>query len=96
MRELTDEKIAQYLATTEAALAKLRVAPPEPSHLRDAADDLLGMARAYFADAGDFARKGDLVNAFACVNYAHGWLDAGARLGFWDVGRDDRLFSLSR
>ena len=52
------------------------------------------MARAYFVDAKDFADKGDLVNAFACVNYAHGWLDSGARIGLFDVGGDDRLFTL--
>jgi hypothetical protein len=53
------------------------------------------MARAYFADANHFFAEGDYVNAFACVNYAHGWLDAGARLGLFDVGRDDALFTLS-
>jgi hypothetical protein len=52
------------------------------------------MARAYFEDAKDFARKGDLVNAFACVNYSHGWLDSGARIGLFDVGGDDKLFTL--
>ena len=41
------------------------------------------------------AEKGDLVNAFASVNYAHGWLDAGARLGLFDVGLDDKLFTLA-
>jgi hypothetical protein len=53
------------------------------------------MAEAYFKDANHFFAEGDLVNAFACVNYAHGWLDAGARLGLFDVGRDDVLFTLS-
>jgi len=54
------------------------------------------MARSYFEDARHFRAKGDFVNAFACVNYAHGWLDAGARLGLFDVGADDTLFTLSR
>jgi hypothetical protein len=53
------------------------------------------MAKAYFEDAKHFRETGDFVNAFACVNYAHGWLDAGARLGLFDVGGDDRLFTLS-
>lgn len=96
MKELTDAKIAKYLDTTQRALDKLKVAPPAPSHLRDVADDFLKMANAYHADARHFARAGDYVNAFACVNYAHGWLDAGARLGLWDVGGDDVLFTLSR
>jgi hypothetical protein len=96
MKELTDEKIAKYLDITARALAKVKVAPPEPSHLRDVAKDFLHMATSYHNDAKHFAAQGDHVNAFACVNYAHGWLDAGARLGLWDVGGDDVLFTLSR
>lgn len=93
---LTDAKIGKYLDTTARALAKLKVAPPKPSHFRDVADDFLKMANAYYADAKHFASVGDYVNAFACVNYSHGWLDAGARLGLWDVGGDDVLFTLQR
>lgn len=96
MKDLSDEKIAKYLDITARALGKVKVAPPEPSHLRDVAADFLKMATSYHADAKHFAAKGDYVNAFACVNYAHGWLDAGARLGLWDVGGDDVLFTLSR
>ena len=33
-----------------------------------------------YDDAIHFAAKGDLVNAFAAVNYAHGWLDARAAI----------------
>lgn len=96
MKELTAEKVETYLDVTARALAKLKVAPPTPSHLKDVADDFLQMATSYHADAKHFAGVGDHVNAFACCNYAHGWLDAGARLGLWDVGQDDVLFTLSR
>ncbi len=73
----------------------MKVAPPNRSFHRTVADDFYKMAKAYFDDAGHFFEKDDLVNAFACVNYAHGWLDAGARLGLFDVGEDDQLFTLS-
>lgn len=96
LKHLTDEKIAKYLDTTKRALDKLVVAPPTPSHLKDIADDYLKMANAYFDDAKHFAAAGDYVNSFACVNYAHGWLDAGARLGLWDVNGDDVLFTLQK
>ena len=33
------------------------------------------------------------VNAFAALNYAHGWLDSGARIGLFDV-KDSRLFTV--
>jgi len=91
---LDNARVQKYLAITSEALAKLKVAAPERSFNRRLADDFLTMARSYFDDAKEFARKGDLVNAFACVNYAHGWLDCGARIGLFDVGTDDRLFTL--
>ena len=91
---LTEERVEKYIDLTARALAKLKVAAPERSFGRRLADDFLSMARSYFSDAQDFANKGDLVNAFACINYAHGWLDCGARMGLFDVGGDDRLFTL--
>ena len=59
------------------------------------ADDFVTMARAYCADAKHFRDAGELDKALANINYAHGWLDAGARLGLFDVGGDDQLFTLS-
>jgi hypothetical protein len=88
------ERVEKYISLTSNALAKLKVAAPERSFNRRLAEDFLTMARSYFEDAKEFARKGDLVNAFACVNYAHGWLDSGARIGLFDVGGDDQLFTL--
>jgi len=46
-------------------------------------------------DARSFAREGNYVNAYGAVNYAHGWIDAGARLGLFDVDEDDSLFTLA-
>jgi len=83
------------IALTEKALGKASPAPPVPSHLRKVAEDFLSMARAYYEDAKHFRDNGELEKALANVNYAHGWLDAGARLGLFDVGGDDQLFTLS-
>jgi len=83
------------LALTEKALAKVTLAPPKRSHLRKVAEDFLTMARSYYEDAKHFRDRGELDKALANVNYAHGWLDAGARIGLFDVGEDDRLFTLS-
>jgi hypothetical protein len=91
---ISEERVERYIKLTSDALNKAKIAPPEKSFNRKLADDFMKMARAYFEDAKDFAAKGDLVNAFACINYAHGWLDSGARLGLFDVGGDDRLFTL--
>jgi hypothetical protein len=91
---LTEERVERYIKLTSKALDKVKIVAPEKSFNRKLADDFMKMARAYFEDARDFADKGDLVNAFACVNYAHGWLDSGARIGLFDVGGDDQLFTL--
>ncbi|MBI0582653.1 MAG: DUF357 domain-containing protein [Methanomassiliicoccus sp.] len=91
---ITGEKIDKYLDTTKRALAKLKIAAPPRSFGRRMAEDFLTMATAYYDDAVHFRSVGDLVNAFASVNYAHGWLDCGARIGLFDVGEDDKLFTL--
>lgn len=94
LKTVTDAKIEKYLDTTRRAFEKVRIVAPEPSWAHRTAKDFLCMAESYYRDAKDFHARGDHVNAFACVNYAHGWLDAGARLGVFDVGQDDVLFTL--
>jgi hypothetical protein len=88
-------KTEKDIDLTGRALEKIKILAPERSHLRKIADDYLTMARAYYEDAKHFYDKGDYLNAFGCVNYAHGWLDAGARQGIFDVGGDDQLFTLA-
>ena len=87
--------VEKDIALTERALAKVTIAAPARSHLRKVAEDFLSMARAYTEDAKHFRDKGELEKALANVNYAHGWLDAGARIGLFDVGGDDTLFTLA-
>lgn len=91
---ITDAKINKYLDITKKALEKLRVVAPERSFSKRMADDFLNMALSYYSDAKHFCENGDFVNAFAAVNYAHGWIDCGARIGLWDVNQDDQLFTL--
>lgn len=92
--KISAEKIEVYLQTTARALDVLKISPPERSFGIKMAEDFLIMARSYYQDALHFRSQGDLVNAFASVNYAHGWLDCGARIGLFDVGQDDQLFTL--
>lgn len=87
--------IVRYLEITERALRAVKIAAPERSHHVRVARDFLDMATAYAGDARHFFKKDDFVNALSCINYAHGWLDAGARLGLFDVGGDDQLFTLA-
>ena len=92
MKEITDEKLDKYFKVTEEALGKVKIKKISRIDLEKVAYDFLDMAQRYFSDAKHFREKGDYVTAFAALNYAHGFIDAGARLGVFDVN-DTRLFA---
>lgn len=92
---VSEEKVEEYISRTEKALDKIEITQPDRSHFKRLAEDFLEMVEAYHEDAKHFYEEGDLAKAFACINYAHGWLDAGARLGLFDTGGNDRLFTLA-
>lgn len=92
--KITPEKLAKYFDVTGRALKKVKIGKQKNLNWRAAAEDFLDMAQRYYSDAQHFADKGDLVTAFAALNYAHGWLDAGARLGLFDVDHDNTLFTV--
>lgn len=92
---VTPEVLDKYEALTKKALAKARTAAPERSHLRRLAEDFRSMAQSYLSDALHFRKQGDAVRSYGALNYAHAWLDAGARLGLFDVGGDEDLFTLA-
>ncbi len=92
METITKEKLLHYFDVTKRALAKVKI---NSTHRVEAAD-FLDMATRYYNDAEWFYKKGDFVHAFAALNYAHGWLDAGARAHFFDVGGDSVLFTVDK
>jgi len=83
-----EQKLSKYLELTSLALKKVKIVE---NHKKEA-EDLLDLAKRYFEDAKYFEKKGDLVNAFGAICYAHAFLDVGARLGFFDVGKDSKMF----
>ena len=88
---ISSERLRKYFSVTESALsmAKKNISV----NRKQEADIILDMASRYVSDAHHFEKKGDVVTAFAALNYAHGWLDAGARLGIFDV-KDSTLFTV--
>ncbi|PYB68902.1 MULTISPECIES: DUF357 domain-containing protein [unclassified Thermoplasma] len=88
------KRIERYFRIEEEAIKKIRISPAEGSFLRKIAEDNMEMIMSYYSDAKDFYRKGDLINAFAALNYSYGWIDAGVRLGIFDGAGDHRLFTL--
>jgi len=57
------------------------------------AKEIIKMVECYLLDSKHFEKQGHYVNAYGCLNYAHGWLDSGARLKIFDV-KDNKLFTI--
>jgi hypothetical protein len=91
---VTKERLERYFDVTGRALKKVKIAKEVKIHWKKSAADFLDMAQRYYDDAKHFKEMGQIVTAFAALNYAHGWLDAGARLGLFDVGHDSELFTV--
>lgn len=89
---VSEEKLDKYFSITKEALDMIDRQGVDKSREKGA-HEVLDMAKRYFSDAGHFRQKGDWVLAFAALNYAHGWLDCGARLGLFKVN-DSRLFTV--
>ena len=79
--EISEEKLDKYIALTE-------------NKQLETANKYLEMAKSYLSDAKHFKEEGKWVDSFAAVNYAHAWLDAGAMQGLFDVGKDNKLFTV--
>ena len=94
MRTVDDKKLAKYFDVTGRAIKKVKINKTAKINVKEAAQDFLDMAKRYYSDAEYFKKKGDYVTAFAALNYAHGWLDAGARIGLFDVDHDSTLFTV--
>lgn len=88
---ITNEKLDRYFRLTSDALkeAKKKIFRGKKKE----AKEIIDMVSNYLSDVKYFSGKKDFVNAFAALNYAHGWLDSGARLGIFDV-KDDKLFTI--
>jgi len=91
--KVTIEKLDSYFKITAEAFAEIKKCGLDEQNI-DKAKDFLLMAESYFSDAKYFTfEKKDFVLAFGALNYAHAWLDAGARLGFFKV-KNSRLFTV--
>ena len=90
--KITKEKLQKYFLITKEALDMVNEKGLDKNRIKEA-EDFLDMASRYYEDAKHFEKKGDWVLAYAALNYAHGWLDAGARIGLFLV-KDSRLFTV--
>jgi len=89
--KITLAKIEKYFELSSRALkmAKENVVKGKKKF----AEEIFLMVECYLSDSKHFQKKGDYVNAYGALNYAHGWLDCGARLKIFNV-KEDSLFTI--
>jgi len=89
--EITKERLKKYFKLTSNALKEVKknIIKGKENYAKEIIDMVLN----YLSDAKHFEKKQDFVNAFAALNYAHGWLDSGVRLDVFDV-KDNKLFTI--
>ncbi len=89
--KITKEKLKKYFELTSKALtiAKKSIINGKEKQ----AKEIIEMVENYLSDAKHFQSKKDFINAFAALNYSHGWLDSGVRLDIFDV-QDNSLFTI--
>ena len=90
MRELK-LRYEKYVKLTEKALKIVKIKKGLSKEQVNTARDILDLAGMYFNDSRYFRSKGEIINAFAAVNYSHAFLDAGVRMKLFDV-KDNKLF----
>ena len=89
--KITKEKLKNYFELTSTALEEVKKNVIKGKE--EQAREIIEMVSNYVSDAKHFEDKEDFVNSFACLNYAHGWIDSGVRLDVFDV-KDDKLFTI--
>ncbi|MDR9382072.1 MAG: DUF357 domain-containing protein [Natronomonas sp.] len=89
-----EEKTDRYETLLSSALEAAEIAPQEGTPLYEAAVEFREMAASYLEDGRHFRTQGDPVNALASFSYGHGWMDAGARIGVFEVPTDGHLFTV--
>ena len=88
---ITQEKLERYFTLTKTALTEVKKNIIKGEEKK--AKEIIDMVENYLSDAEHFKSKDDFVNAFAALNYAHGWLDSGVRLDIFDV-KNNKLFTV--
>ncbi len=89
--KITKEKLEKYFSLTETALKKVKQSIIKGKEQE--AKEIIDMVTNYLSDAKYFQKKKQIVNAFAAINYAHGWLDSGVRLEIFNI-KDNKLFTI--
>ncbi len=89
--KITKQKLEKYFSLTTKALEEVKKNIAKGKQKQ--AKEIIEMSSNYLSDAHHFFKNKDFVNAFAALNYSHGWIDSGARLKIFRV-TDNKLFTI--
>jgi uncharacterized protein len=89
--KITKQKLEKYHALTSKALKIARKAVVKSK--KKQSEEIFLMVECYLSDSKHFETQRNYVDAYGALNYAHGWLDAGARLKIYKV-TDNKLFTV--
>ena len=89
-----DEKTDRYERLLSEALEAAETPVPGETPLGNAAAEYREMAQSYLEDGRHFRANDDPVNALAAFSYGHAWMDAGARIGLFEVPTEGELFTV--
>ena len=68
------KKLEKYLANAKSAFESIDIMKPGGAKVKDTSER-------YYTDSLHFLSEGRLIDSFAALEYAEGWLDAGIVLG---------------
>jgi uncharacterized protein len=81
--EVLNQKLLAYYAKAKPSFDSIEVVEPSGEKVKDT-------AFRYFSDSKHFMDSGEYVNAFAALEYAEGWLDAGVAMGVVKAKNKDK------
>lgn len=89
---ITEEKLEKYYSISSKALTIIKSSITKGRESE--AKEILEMVECYLKDSKHFQKNNNYINAFACINYAHGWIDCACRLKIFKVN-DSKIFAVS-
>ena len=86
---VTKDRLEKYFKISKEALEEAKKSPENIDISDSTRKSFIDTIERYIKDAEYFVKCGDIITAFAALNYAHGWLDAGVKIGIFDVNNPD-------
>lgn len=91
MDNVINQRLIKNLDILKEILAKAKLASENLNITNSTKGEFIDIIEKYIDNAENFFKKEDLIESFISLSYAHGWLDAGGKVGIFDLS-DLRLF----